>query len=551
MYGKKRNIQQRIDKTGQIIFESSLPNSGKFSLVFSRENEDFGIDGQLQVFKDGLHEGEFLKVQLKSKGDAKYINNRQILSYSLDLESAFFLIKKVQDPTVLIIIDNKSKRVFWFPIQTSVEAREALEKKLIETQAKNPSITLHIDVNNNLLGPTKYQNLYSYLKDAKVKLSREALLNVKVDKTLSAGIRHVNAIERQMYELEGFDWVFRKGNLLTPGTIFSIETSDGKKVDYFPSKEYRPKLAPRITLQAKFSTRTKEDKEKFEVFRKVVQDGIGSVNLDSANIDMFKVTVGSQLVDKVSGNDKVSISIGPSKTKQIITLNNGLEELEHFVEIWVENNTFIISSTPDQSLNIHLSAKLGDMKGKFNIGVNQEVMANASQQFRIIDFIRNTKQMKISFTDTEGFKRRLFSGELNASSIVNDDQYSFAKALAEIEQKAGVSIPFPLPDDLTGEDINNAFWVHRILTQGKITQKITLRFSLKNKPPEQVEKNKYMSITHNPPEIYLFRKPYIINGFTQTISGKITDVEVQEENDKPTYKVQMEEADISIKRINT
>jgi hypothetical protein len=551
MYGKKRNIQHRIDKAGRIIFESALPNSKKFSFVFSLESEDYGIDGQMQVFKNGLHEGEFLKAQLKSKGEAKYINNRQILSYPLDLDSAFFLIKKVQDPTVLIIVDNKSKRVFWFPIQTSVEAREALEKKLIETLAENPSITLHIDVNNNLLSSTRYQGLYSYLKEAKIKLSQEALLNVRVDKTLSAGIKHINAIERQMYELEGFDWVFRKGSLVTPGTVFSIETSDGKKVDYLPSKKYKPELAPKVTLRTKFSTRTKEDREKFEAFRKAVQDRIGSVNLDDANIDTFKVTVGSQVLDNNKGNDKVSINISPSKTRRIITLDNGTDELEHTAEIWAEDNTFIISSIVGQSLSIRFSRKLSDMKGKFNIGINPELMTSASQQLRLLDFIRNTKQLTISFIDAEGFKRRLLAGELDASSIVSDNQYNFAKALAEIEHKTGISVPFPLPDDLMREDINNVFWVHRILTQGKITQKITLSFSLQNKPPEQVEIGKYMSMTQNSPEIYLFRKPYVMLGFTQTIAGKITEMEMPKGNDKPTYKIQMEEAEISIKRTNT
>ena len=101
---------------------------------------------------------------------------------------------------------------------------------------------------------------------------------------------------------------------------------------------------------------------------------------------------------------------------------------------------------------------------------------------------------------------------------------------------------------LTKEDIANVFWVHRIVTQGKIVQKITLSFILQNKPPEHVEKNKYMSMTQTPPEIYLFGRPYVMPGFTQTIAGMITQLETPKGMDKPSYKITIEEAEISIKR---
>ena len=549
MYGKKRSIQQIIDRNGRLIFESALPNSEKFSMIFSWESEDFGIDGHMQVFKNKEHEGEFLKAQLKSKGKAKYINKGQILSYSLDLDSAYFLIKKVKDPAVLIVVDNKNKRVFWYPIQTSVDARVALEQRLLEdNQAENPSITLHVDVKKNILSRMQYQGLYTYLQEAKIQLAREALLNLKTDKTLSAGVKHINEIERKMYELEGFDWAFRKGTVLTPGTVFSIETSDGKSVDYFPNRNYKPELAPRINLRTKFSTKTKDGIEKYEAFRKAVQDGKGSVDLSSEYIDSFEVVIGTQLVDSNKSGGKTSVSIGQSKNRQLVSLNNGESELEHRVDIWAEDGAFIIQSVDGQPLSIRLSLKMGELSAKFTFGVNPDFMANASQHLRMLDFIRNTKELVISVTDHDGFKHKLFGGSINVPSLVTEDQYRFAKALAEIEQTSGTQITFPLPDTLTREDIANVFWVHRILTQGKIVQKITLSFTLQKRPPEHVEKDKYMSMTQTPPEIYLFGRPYIMPGFTQTIAGKITGLETPEGKAKPSYKLEMEEAEISIKK---
>jgi len=39
-------------------------------------------------------------------------------------------------------------------------------------------------------------------------------------------------------------------------------------------------------------------------------------------------------------------------------------------------------------------------------------------------------------------------------------------------------------------------------------------------------------------------------GFTQTIAGKITKLETPEGQSKPTYKIEMNEAEISIKKTN-
>ena len=551
MPGKKRNKQHRIGDEALDLFRNSLPKTKAFDIVFTEESRDYGIDGHLQIFINDEHTGNVPRVQIKGNETGEYIDKGKTLSFSLDLDSAFFLIEQAQDPTALIVVDNDKKTVYWHPIQTNLEAREALEKRLVESKAENPSITVHIDTQKNRLTPDNYQGLYAYFQEARLKLAKKIMLRTKTDKTLSEGVKHLNEVERQIYELEGFDRVFRKGNIPTPGTVFSIETSDGKGIDYLPNKSFRPDLVPRVNLRTKFSTKTKEGIEKYKAFRRAVQEGKGSVELNSEYIDSYEMTIGSQIFDNSKSGGKTSISIGPSKTKQVVYLSNGVDELEHQVEIWGEDGAFVIQSLEGQPLHISLRLKMGEMSAKFNFGINPDLMTNASHHLRMLDFIRNRKELIISFTDPDGFKRKLFGGEINVPSLVTEDQYRFAKALAEIEQTSGVPIPFPLPDKLTREDITNIFWIHRIITQGKIVQKITLSFTLQNKPPEHVEKDKYMSMTQTPPEIYLFGKPYVMPGFTQTISGKITKLETPEGKDKPSYKLEMEEAEIAIKRTTT
>lgn len=550
MPGKKRNNQHRIGDEALNLFRSSLPKTKAFDIVFTEEFRDYGIDGHLQIFINDEHTGNVPRVQIKGNETGKYIDQGRTLSFSLDLNSAFFLIEQAQDPTALIVVDIDKKVVYWYPIQTSLEARESLEKKLLESKAKDPSITVHIDTKKHLLTPNSYLGLYSYFQEARLKLAKKALLRIKTDKTLSEGVKHLNEVERQIYELEGFDRVFRKGDIPTSGAVFSIESSDGKNIDYLPNKSFKPNLAPKVNLKTKFSTKTKDGIEKYKAFRRAVREGKGSVELSSKYIDSYEMTIGSQIFDNSKSGGKTSISIGPSKTKQVVYLSNGVDELEHQVEIWGEDGAFVIQSLEGQPLHISLKLKMGEMSAKFNFGINPDLMTNASHHLRMLDFIRNTKELSISFTDPDGFRRKLFGGEINVPSLVTEDQYRFAKALAEIEQASGVPIPFPLPEKLTREDITNVFWVHRIITQGKIVQKITLSFTLQNKPPEHVEKDKYMNMTQTPPEIYLFGKPYIMPGFTQTIAGKITGLETPEGENKPSYKIEMDQAELSIKKLN-
>lgn len=549
MPGKKRNLQHRIGDTALDLFRNSLPRTKAIDVVFSEESRDYGIDGHLQIFINEEHTGNIPRVQIKGNDTGKYINEGKTLSFSLDINSAFFLIELAQDPTALIVVDNNRKVVYWYPIQTSLEAREGLEKQLTESDAKNPSITIHIDTLNSRLSSDSFKDLLTYFEEARLKLAKKYMLKTKTDKTLSAGIKHINEIERKIYEIEGFDWKYREGHVLTPGTIFSIETSDGKNIDYFPNNSFKPELVPTINLRTKFSTKTKDGMEKYQAFRRAVQEGRGSVELDSKYIDSFKMTIGTQVIDSNEKEGNTNIRIGPSKNKQIVYLNNGIEEMEQNVEIWAEDGEFIIESIDRQPLSFRLRMKAGEMSAKLNFSVNHNYMINASHHLRMLDFIQNTKELIISITDPLGFKQKLFGGELNTPSLVTEDQYRFAKALAEIEQRTGVPIPFPLPDKLTKEDVTNIFWVHRIITQGKIVQKITLSFTLQNKPPKVVKKNEYMSMTQSPPEIYLFGKPYVMPGFTQTIVGKITKLDFPKEKEKNSYKVEIEEAEISIRKL--
>ena len=78
-------------------------------MVYSAENKDWGIDGQIQVFQNKERTGELFKIQLKSVRRSMYIKDRKFISLQLDVKSVYFLVRQVQDPITLILVNIEEK----------------------------------------------------------------------------------------------------------------------------------------------------------------------------------------------------------------------------------------------------------------------------------------------------------------------------------------------------------------------------------------------------------------------------------------------------------
>lgn len=549
---KQRNKQHRTNEDGEKLLKAALPNSKAFSMVFNEQlKNDYGIDGELQVFIDENYTGEVFKVQLKSTEGVQYIDKGRTVSFSLDLSSAYLLIEDMKTPAVLIVADVKVKKVFWCPIQTNEAIRNALNDKLShEITAENPAITIHIDA-GNVLAPDRYQDFYDYLKTANIKLSQKATLKAGKDQTLGAGMHYLDEIEQGMINLEGFDARYRNESDPAPqGVMFSVMHSTGKVLDYIPSKDYRPEHAPKVKMRTKFSTKLKSDKLKYEAFRRVVEDGEGSVELDNGNIDFLEATSGGKVLDKTGPDKGFRVSIGPSleKVRQTFLINNETEELSNVVELWFEAGAFRLASIKGQALSIAAVFQPDRLKTTFKLHINNDQLTDAAHELHLMEFVRAMKKVEIGFIDPQGFRRKLFGGTVDGKSIVPDENHRFVKALSEIEEKTGVPIPYPLPEKLIREEVYEAYWLHRLLTEGKVTKDMTMRFKLANKPPEEPIKGGALSMSQSPPEIYLFKKPYVMPGFKHTITGVVSETEKDHAKGKNAYKVRLKDAEITIEK---
>ncbi len=552
---KKESLGQSIDDKGQLLLQNKLPDNKTIKLKFiPQPKSDFGIDGEIQVFRNKKYVGEDYKLQLKSTGSPKYLKGGKKLSISLDLSSVWSMARDIKSPIALIIADVKNDKVYWCAIQTDDKIQRDLDKKLKSSNeiSKDQSITIHIDAANEIT-PQKYQPLYDYYQEAKVKLARVILLETKTNPVLGAGMEFIDKIESQTYDIEGFTWRLRNSKDQPPEhAVFSVTYGKDKTIDYFVGKDFDPSLAPRVKLTTKFSTRNKTDSKRADKYQDVLKGGSGSIELSDSNIDSFKVMVGQNILSDSSQYDSTKISIGPSiqKKQQTVILDNGKEELQNKVEIWYHNNNIHIQSVEGQAFNISTSfaPEQGDST-TFKIQVDNSKLTNVSQELHLMEFMKFTNQLEIGIIDNQGFKKKLFAGDINGSNMVSKESYNFVKALSEIQESTGVPILYPLPDKLNRDELNNVYWIHRLVTQGKVIKDVTFTFALSDKnPPKDLQEGGAMMMTQNPPEIYLFGKPYILPGHKQEIKGTISKLEKVTVKGEKKYRARLKEAEFIFER---
>lgn len=545
---KLRPGAQRIDEEGLKNFRNSLPDTKELAFSFEPSTNDFGMDGELQVFVNEAHTGEFFKVQLKSQAESKYSKDGTSVSIKVDLKTAYFLIEEAKTPTALIVIDNKTKRVYWHPIQTSPAARAKLDKALknFKESVKEPTVTFSIPV-ENVLTPENHAPLYAYFQEAAAYLAQRATLKASVNKPLGEGLKHLGELQESTLALEGFDYSIRsRDDTPHQRTMFSMNVVGGKVVDYYPGKDYKPDHAPKIQLKAKFPAKGKKAK----AFDKLLEQGEGTVTLTPDNIDSFQIVSGGKVIDggeRVKGGMQLTISPSNEKRRLTLSIDNGREELLHAVDTWTADGALHIESIAGQPLALATKFDIGkgNYSATFSIKVVNANLTSVKQELRYLDFLRNRKEITVSVIDPDGFKYKMFDGGTGNKKIVNENGYKFITALSEIEDVTGITVPYPLPEDITRKQADDIYWAHRLVTGNKITKKMTLRFELDKIPEEQLEVGKALGFYQEQPTIIIFDKPFVLSGFTQEIKGIVSELT----QDDKLYSAKLDNAEITIKRL--
>src|SRR6266567_711947 len=99
----KRTKQQRHGDKGVKLFDFSLPSNEIIDHLFTElpQQDDFGLDGIVQVFSNEEHTGQLYTVQVKSVQELCANKKGELIFHRLDLKEASFLIEVLKEPAIL------------------------------------------------------------------------------------------------------------------------------------------------------------------------------------------------------------------------------------------------------------------------------------------------------------------------------------------------------------------------------------------------------------------------------------------------------------------
>jgi hypothetical protein len=128
------------DALGQTQLRSTLePRGWTLTAVV-----DYGIDFDVEVFRDGRSTGITFKIQLKSSRSPGYSKAGDFISESIAVKNVRYLID-MQTPTVIVVADVETHQTFWFAPQNDPGLIKALADK-----ANDESITVRVPTENVL-----------------------------------------------------------------------------------------------------------------------------------------------------------------------------------------------------------------------------------------------------------------------------------------------------------------------------------------------------------------------------------------------------------------
>jgi len=143
----KRPRAHEIETQSRQIFERSIPAS----LVARPQTPDYGVDYDVEVFKDKATTGVTFKVQLKGSECLVLGRDAHHFSCALATESASYLCEELATPTVLAVVDLATQTAYWMAPQLDGDLRARLKAAIKEGRK---SLVAHIPAANALPGTT-------------------------------------------------------------------------------------------------------------------------------------------------------------------------------------------------------------------------------------------------------------------------------------------------------------------------------------------------------------------------------------------------------------
>ena len=168
----KRPIQHQIDDLACQQFKQCLPRQW----VIRAQSHDYGIDGEVEVFKSANDQdvadstGTIFKVQIKGTQSASVSGSGEIVSLQLEVPNVRYLCDELRLPVVLILADTNSKQTWWHAPQMDTDLRDRLDRPEATNQK---SLVVHMPTKNHL--PNSVPQLVRKIADVELFLASKCV----------------------------------------------------------------------------------------------------------------------------------------------------------------------------------------------------------------------------------------------------------------------------------------------------------------------------------------------------------------------------------------
>jgi hypothetical protein len=132
--------------------------------VVNKIVSDYGVDFDVQIFRDHQATGEWFKVQLKSSDSTSYSANGDFISEPLEHKHAAHYSTEIRDPIFLMHADVRGGRTFWHAPQLAPPVDEGDPRA---------TITVRVDTRNEL--PATLPEMLAVLRRIQIKLGAKAV----------------------------------------------------------------------------------------------------------------------------------------------------------------------------------------------------------------------------------------------------------------------------------------------------------------------------------------------------------------------------------------
>jgi len=140
----KRTRPHEIDDEARSQFHNVLPASW---VIRDPQSHDYGIDAEVEIFRDGKSTGIILKVQLKGTEELKTSQNGETVSFQISVAHAKYFCEELNIPVVLVLADVKNHKTYWYAPQIDLDLCVRLRTAIAGSRN---SIVIHFPVKNVL-----------------------------------------------------------------------------------------------------------------------------------------------------------------------------------------------------------------------------------------------------------------------------------------------------------------------------------------------------------------------------------------------------------------